>query len=121
VARTDVFYLNSGLLHNTRAVWLIPGKTFTHPPCLRKKSRISVNRFSMGIYFPIIELFPERIWFNITYLSSGETESLNLSQADVFSLALDATFKYINLFKQTYPTLSIAQTRNVTIQSGALL
>jgi len=75
----------------------------------------------MGIYFPIIELFPERIWFNITYLSSGETESLNLSQADVFSLALDATFKYINLFKQTYLTLSIAQTQNETIQSGASL
>jgi len=75
----------------------------------------------MGIYFPIIEFFSERIWFNITYLSSGETESLNLSQTDVFSLALDATFKYINLFKQTYATLSIAQTRNVTIQSGASL
>jgi len=75
----------------------------------------------MGIYFSIIELFPERIWSNITYLSSGETESLNLSQADVFSLALDATFKYINLFKQTYPTLSIAQTQNETIQSGASL
>jgi len=47
----------------------------------------------MGIYFSIIELFPERIWSNITYLNSGETELLNLSQADVFSFALDAIFK----------------------------
>lgn len=40
----------SHLLNNKRALKLIPGKTVTHPPCLRKKSRSSVNRSMMWIY-----------------------------------------------------------------------